>query len=50
MDEAWVTVKQAWVKAKVVCRKKAVQMCRHPCPHKILIVHLSTYFGMIDVI
>ena len=26
MDRVGVTVKEAWVKAKVVCRKKGVQM------------------------
>ena len=32
MDGAWVTVKEAWVKAKVVRRKKAVQMVPSPLP------------------
>ena len=30
MDGAGVTVKEAWVKAKVVCRKKGVQMVLSP--------------------
>ena len=30
MDGAGVTVKDAWVKAKVVCRKKGVQMVSLP--------------------
>ena len=52
MDGAGVTVKEVWVKAKVVRRKKEYRSrwCHHPYPHKILIVHLSTYFGIIDVI
>ena len=34
MDGAGVTVKEAWVKAKVVCRKKGVQMVLSPLsPH-----------------
>ena len=32
MDGAWVTVKEALVKAKVVRRKKAVQMVSSPLP------------------
>ena len=32
MDGAGVTVKEAWVKAKVVCRKKGVQMVLSPPP------------------
>ena len=32
MDGAGVTVKEAWVKAKVVCRKKGVQMVLSPLP------------------
>ena len=32
MDRAGVTVKEAWVKAKVVCRKKGVQMVLSPLP------------------
>ena len=30
MDRAGVTVKEAWVKAKVVCRKKAAQIVLSP--------------------
>ena len=32
MDGAWVTVKEAWAKAKVVRREKAVQMVSSPLP------------------
>ena len=32
MDGAWVTVIEAWVKAKVVRRKKAVKMVSSPLP------------------
>ena len=32
MDGARVTVKEAWVKAKEVCRKKGVQMVLLPLP------------------
>ena len=32
MDGAGVTVKEAWVKSKVVCRKKGVQMVLSPLP------------------
>ena len=32
MDEAWVTVKEAWIKAEVVRRKKAVQMVSSTLP------------------
>ena len=32
MDRAGVTVKEAWVKAKVVCRKKGAQMVLSPLP------------------
>ena len=32
MDRAGVTVKEAWVKAKIVCRKKGVQMVSSPMP------------------
>ena len=32
MDGAWVTVKEAWVKAKAVPRKIAVQMVSSPLP------------------
>ena len=32
MDGAGVTVKEAWVKAKVVCTKKGVQMVSTPRP------------------
>ena len=32
MDWAGVTVKEAWVKAKVVCRKKGVRMVLSPLP------------------
>ena len=32
MDGAWVTVKEAWVKAKDVRRKKAEQMVSSPLP------------------
>ena len=32
MDGAWITVKEAWLKAKVVRRKKAVQMVSSPLP------------------
>ena len=32
MDGEGVTVKEAWVKAKVVCRKKEVQMVLSPLP------------------
>ena len=32
MDRAGVTVKEAWVKAKVVCGKKGVQMVLSPLP------------------
>ena len=32
MDGAGVTVTEAWVKAKVVCRKKGVHMVSSPMP------------------
>ena len=32
MDGAGLTVKEAWAKAKVVCRKKGVQMVLSPLP------------------
>ena len=32
MDGMGVTVKEAWVKAKVVCRKKGIQMVSLPMP------------------
>ena len=32
MDGAGVTVKEAWIKAKVVCRKKGVQVVLSPLP------------------
>ena len=32
MDGVWVTVKEVWVKAKVVRRKKAVQMVSSSLP------------------
>ena len=31
MDKARLTVKEAWVKAKIVCRKKGVQMVSSDC-------------------
>ena len=33
MDGAGVTVNETWVKAKIVCRKKGVQMVSSPLPH-----------------
>ena len=32
MDKARLTVKEAWVKAKIFCRKKGVQMVSSPMP------------------
>ena len=51
MDGAVVTVKEPWVKAKkFFVERKGYRWCHHPYHPKILIVHLLTYFGVIDVI